>query len=90
MNQHHYYLLGRAVGAFDPDGRQLTPGCLANLVNLPGRAAVILRHVWKKMLAHPRAAELLGQIDFDAFRPSILDSGSFWIGFYHERAGRQD
>ena len=85
MSAQSYYTLGRAVARFDPNLRRLTPVCLSNLCNIPDRANVVLRHVWDEMLARVDVAALLREIDFDDFPPSIGDSGSFWIGYYHER-----
>ncbi len=87
MSATSYYLLGRAVAAFDPDSQTLTPACVNNLLGCPASAKMILRHVWDAMVAHERTGGLLGKIDWINFRPNTADSSSYWLGFYHERAG---
>ena len=87
-NHENYYLLGQALAAFDPDRRRLTPACINNLLNIPGRASVVLRHVWAEMLSIPECRQYIERIDWQGFRPSVPDSGSFWLGYYHARPSK--
>ena len=87
-NPTRYYLLGAAIAAFDRDLRKFTPSCVENLLRNPGRAAIVLRHQWYRMQSG-RCGELLGRIDWPEFRTRTEDFCSFWLGYYHERAGTE-
>lgn len=81
----NHYLLGQAIAAFDRDLQRFTPTCIDNLLRIPSRAAVILRHAWKDMLSMPSCRELLDRIDWRNFPRSEEGDVSFWLGFYHAR-----
>lgn len=85
MSAQNYYLLGQVIAVFDPNLQQLTPGCVNNLLSMPARAHVVLRHVWAEMLADRQCRDLLGRIDWLNFRASVEASGSFWLGYYQHR-----
>ena len=88
MASRNYYLLGQAIRRFDPKRRRLTPGCLNNLLTLPSKASVILRHVWPEMMDMPECREALVQIDWDHFPGSTLGECSFWSGYYQDSTPR--
>ena len=84
-NSDRYYLLGRAVGRFDPHRKKLTPACVGNLSMVPHKAPVVLRHVWDQMKATPEVAELLDQIDWPNFHRAPGEELAYWFGIHRCR-----
>lgn len=66
----------------------LTTAAVNNACSLPTRLPVVLRHVWKKAAAVPEVAALLDGFDPPGAVYAAAEQGSFWLGFYHQKAAR--
>ena len=66
----------------------LTSGALNNACTLPNKLPAVLRHVWPKGLMVPEVAALLEDFAPPAGPYAAPEQGSFWVGYYHQKAAR--
>jgi len=68
--------------------RRLSPACLGNCSRLPAKIPVFLRHLWPKAIKDEAVVALLDGWKCPDRPFADVESGPFWIGYYHQKTAR--